>query len=84
MYKTISAWIWMKYSTYIPWSKFQRLVRRWKKVENLYDLYYELLYAVEKKTRGETRHQTALRYIQEAEQGSQDNSTKPTKESANK
>lgn len=72
----------MKYSTYIPWSKFQKLVRRYKKVENLYDLYYELLYAVEKKTRGETRHETALRYIQEAEQRGQDNSTKSTNKGA--
>lgn len=31
------------------------------------DRYYELLYAVEKKHPGETRHETALRYIREAE-----------------
>lgn len=30
-------------------------------------MYYELLYAVERKFEGETRHQTALRYIQIAE-----------------
>ncbi len=30
-------------------------------------LYNELLYAVERKFPNETRHQTALRYIQEAE-----------------
>ena len=29
--------------------------------------YHELLYAVERKFPGETRHQTALRYIKEAE-----------------
>ena len=33
-------------------------------------LYHELLYAVAKKHPGETRHQTALRYIQQAERGS--------------
>ena len=31
------------------------------------DLYYDLLYAVETKHNGETRHNTALRYIKEAE-----------------
>ena len=31
------------------------------------DAYYELLYAVARKFPGETRHQTALRYIQQAE-----------------
>ena len=30
-------------------------------------LYHELVYAVERKHVGESRHQTALRYIQEAE-----------------
>ena len=34
------------------------------------DLYYELLYAVGKKYPGESRHETALRYIQSAEAGS--------------
>ena len=33
-------------------------------------LYYELLYAVGNKWPDETRHQTALRYIQNAERGS--------------
>lgn len=32
------------------------------------DLYNELLYAVARKFPGETRHQTALRYIREAEE----------------
>lgn len=32
-------------------------------------LYNELLYAVARKYPGETRHQTALRYIQQAERG---------------
>lgn len=32
-------------------------------------LYEELLYAVGNKYEGETRHQTALRYIQRAERG---------------
>jgi hypothetical protein len=31
------------------------------------DLYYELLFSVERKFPGETRHQTALRYIRYAE-----------------
>jgi len=30
--------------------------------------YHELIYAVEKKFDGETRHQTALRYIRQADQ----------------
>jgi len=30
-------------------------------------LYYELLFAVESKFNGESRHETALRYIREAE-----------------
>ena len=38
-------------------------------------LYYELLWAVESKTPGESRHETALRYIQESERGS-DNGAK--------
>lgn len=43
--------------TYIPW----------REVERLRSLYNELLYAVERKHDGETRHETALRYIREAE-----------------
>ena len=31
------------------------------------DLYYELIFAVGNKYPGESRHETALRYIQEAE-----------------
>lgn len=34
------------------------------------DLYNELLFAVGKKYPGETRHETALRYIKQAETGS--------------
>jgi hypothetical protein len=34
------------------------------------ELYYELLYAVERKHPGETRHETALRYIRQAEEAS--------------
>jgi len=34
--------------------------------------YYELLYAVGKKYPGETRHETALRYIRQAEASSDD------------
>lgn len=34
-------------------------------------LYYELLYAVESKFQEETRHQTALKYIQEREMRSE-------------
>ena len=36
---------------------------------NIKDKYYELILAVERKHRGETRHETALRYIKEAEKG---------------
>ena len=43
--------------TYIPW----REVDKWR------TLYYQLLYAVESKHEGETRHETALRYIRERE-----------------
>lgn len=32
--------------------------------------YFELIYAVGRKYEGETRHETALRYIQQAEDGS--------------
>lgn len=42
---------------YLPFSEKQRVEA----------LYYELLYAVSKKWEGETRHETALRYILEAE-----------------
>ena len=43
--------------TYIPW----REVDKWR------TLYHQLLYAVEAKHEGETRHETALRYIRERE-----------------
>lgn len=43
--------------TYIPW----REVDKWR------TLYYQLLYAVQSKHEGETRHETALRYIRERE-----------------
>jgi len=36
-------------------------------LENLHKLYYNLLWAVSSVHKGETRHQTALRYIQERE-----------------
>ena len=38
--------------------------------DSVKDLYYELLYAVGKKYPGESRHETALRYILAAEAGS--------------
>ena len=41
---------------------------------NKLELYGELLYAVANKFPGESRHQTALRYIRNAEKGS-DNAT---------
>ena len=43
--------------TYIPW----------REVDHLRSLYNELLYAVASKHEGETRHETALRYIRERE-----------------
>lgn len=43
--------------TYIPWLETERLKT----------LYNELLYAVASKHEGETRHETALRYIRERE-----------------
>jgi hypothetical protein len=43
-------------------------------------LYFELLFAVGHKHPGESRHQTALRYIRQAEQQSaQDSGTKQEK-----
>lgn len=39
----------------------------YRELDRLRSLYNELLYAVERKHDGETRHETALRYIQEAE-----------------
>ncbi len=38
-----------------------------RKRNSLRELYNELIMAVEKKHEGETRHQTALRYIRERE-----------------
>ena len=50
------------------------------KKEDVQALYYELLYAVGQKYQGESRHQTALRYIQQAErQESAPNSSTPSK-----
>jgi len=40
--------------------------------EDVEKLYNELLYAVTRKFSNETRHQTALRYIQETEKHSND------------
>ena len=39
----------------------------WREVESLRTRYNELLYAVASKHEGETRHETALRYIRERE-----------------
>ena len=47
---------------------------RWVEVSDIYELereYNELIYAVQKKYPNETRHQTALRYILEAESKSE-------------
>ena len=41
---------------------------RWEDVEDLETKYQELLTAVSQKYEGETRHQTALRYIREREE----------------
>ena len=40
-----------------------------RELERVRKLYNELLHAVARKYPGETRHQTALRYIQQAERG---------------
>ena len=37
--------------------------------KDYHDLYLELIYAVATKYPGESRHETALRYIREREQG---------------
>lgn len=42
-------------------------VSPWREVERLCTAYNELLYAVASKHEGETRHETALRYIRERE-----------------
>jgi len=39
--------------------------------EELYDKYYELLWAVSSKVPGETRHETALRLIMEGKRSSE-------------
>lgn len=44
-----------------------KLHQELQKAREIQDLYYELLHAVEHKHEGETRHQTALRYIQQTE-----------------
>ncbi len=44
-----------------------RLTDAIEDLEDRADKYYELLYAVQNKFPGETRHETALRYIQQAE-----------------
>ena len=46
------------------WVRIPNVIVALKKHE---ELYYELIYAVGRKHPNETRHQTALRYIQEAE-----------------
>lgn len=44
----------------------------YESLEEIKQKYHELLYAVAKKYAGETRHQTALRYIKECEEESCD------------
>jgi hypothetical protein len=46
----------------------REMERHIRELEETKREYEELLYAVARKFPGETRHQTALRYIQEAEQ----------------
>lgn len=50
--------------TYLPWQECERIR----------DLYSELINSVASKHEGETRHQTALRYIKEGEEQWQDES----------
>ncbi len=45
----------------------ERLAQEIEKLTSTQILYNELLYAVERKFDGESRHETALRYIREAE-----------------
>lgn len=54
-----------RHSRYIEAS--ERIEADAREIERLSALYYELLFAVCKKYPGETRHQTALRYIRQAE-----------------
>lgn len=51
----------------IPLEQWEKLRARVAELEAERDRYYELLYAVEKKHPGETRHETALRHIKQAE-----------------
>ena len=44
-----------------------RTIKRLKRSKEIFQLYSELIYAVERKFPNETRHETALRYIREAE-----------------
>jgi len=44
-----------------------KLTQTIEELEDHADLYSELLYAVQNKFEGETRHETALRYIRSAE-----------------
>ena len=53
-----------------------RLIGSIQQLEDNSDKYFELLHAVENKFPNETRHETALRYIQQAEKISEG----PTKE----
>lgn len=48
-------------------AEFRSADTRSKPVRDNESLYMELLYAVERKHHGESRHETALRYIREAE-----------------
>ncbi len=56
----------LKYSN----SYIDRLEQKTEEAEKYKGLYYELIFAVGNKWEGETRHETALRYIKQAETGS--------------
>jgi len=44
-----------------------KLIQKIEELEERADMHSELLYAVQRKFEGETRHETALRYIKQAE-----------------
>lgn len=50
-------------------TKLTRMERQVKSGKAVAVKYHALLLAVETKTQGETRHETALRYIRQSEQG---------------
>lgn len=60
--------LWQRSERLIDIQVTRDLIRDYETALRFADRYNELLYAVGKKTEGETRHETALRYIRQAEE----------------